>query len=457
MSVIDAVLWGAAVVFAMVLIADPRAARRVAPLVLALLIVGALMQWLVEGFRWHLVPVQLLIALMLGFVLTEGDTEPVRRRVVPRSGIGVLAAVSVIPWAVPPVPELPEPTGRYAVGSEIFRWVDQSRAEPATATGDDRRNVVVQAWYPADQHTPRRWVYLDGHGRLPARVGQLPGFLLAEYSGIDSHASADVPLARDRAQWPVVLFSPGYAAPRAFYTGLVTDLASRGFIVLAVDHPYESGVTELADGTIATTVGQIADDDPDATRSMTEHLDTRTADLRFVLDQLGRPEMLGPLADRVDLGSLTATGHSLGGAAALSALSADPRLTAAATIDGVLYGTLAERTLDRPVLLLESDRSETGHSQRHLDGNGALLDRLDAPGFRYEVSEADHYSFTDVPQFLSTPARFVVTGIFGGSRGPAATQRATNDILVPFLTGSHNDIPAAAAAHDGISGGPIPG
>ncbi|MFF2087830.1 alpha/beta hydrolase family protein [Nocardia sp. NPDC058176] len=455
MSVIDAVLWGAAVVFAIVLIAFPRAARRVAPLVLALLVVGAVAQWVLETFYWHLVPVYLLIAVSLAFIFT--DTDPSRRRVVFRTGIGVLAAAAIIPWAVPPIPELPEPTGRYAVGSEIFRWVDESRPEPATAATDDRRNVVVQAWYPTDQHSARRWVYIDGRDQLPARVSQLPGFLLAEYRSIDSHASADVPLAQDRAQWPVVLFSPGYGAPRAFYTGLVTDLASRGFIVLAVDHPYESGVTELADGTIATTVGQIADDDPDGTRFMTEHLDTRTADLRFVLDQLTRPEVLGPLADRVDLGTLTATGHSLGGAAALSALAADPRLTAAANIDGTLYGPLPEHTLNRPVLLLESDRSETGHSQRYLDGNGMLLDRLDAPGFRYEINEADHYSFTDVPQFLSAPARFVVTRILGGSRGPAATQRATNDILVPFLTGTHNEIPAAVATHDGISGGPIPG
>lgn len=452
---VDAVLWGAAVVFAIVLIVVPRTARRVAPLVLALLFVGTVLQWLFEGFYWHLVPVQLLIAAMLGYLLT--DTEPGRPRVVFRGGIGVLAAASIVPWAVPPVPELPAPSGPYAVGSEIFRWVDDARDEPATAAAEDRRNVVVQAWYPADNRSGRRWVYLDGNGRLPGSVSGLPGFLLAEYEHIDSHASAEVAVARERAQWPVVLFSPGYGAPRAFYTGLVTDLASRGFIVLAVDHPYESGVTELADGTIATTVGAIADDDPDGTRFMSERLDTRTADLRFVLDQLTRPDLLGPLADRVDLGTLTAIGHSLGGAAALSTLAADPRLTAAANLDGTLYGALPERELDRPVLLLESDRGDTGHSQRYLDGNAALLDRLDAPGFRYEIADADHYSFTDVPQFLATPVRFVVTKVVGGTRGPAATQRATNDILVPFLTGAHPEIPAAAAAHAGISGGPIPG
>ncbi|WP_280220668.1 hypothetical protein [Nocardia neocaledoniensis] len=41
----------------------------------------------------------------------------------------------------------------------------------------------------------------------------------------------------------MVLFSPGYGAPRAFYSGLVADLASRGLIVLAPDHPNEVAVT----------------------------------------------------------------------------------------------------------------------------------------------------------------------------------------------------------------------
>ncbi|WP_336086949.1 alpha/beta hydrolase family protein [Nocardia sp. SSK8] len=453
MSAIDAVLWGSAVVFAVVLIAFPAAGRKVAPLVLALLGVGAVMQWAVGGY-WHMWPVYLLIVLMLGYVLTDAD--PPRRRVVARTGLGVLAAVSIVPWAVPPAPSLTTPSGPYAVGSEIFRWVDESRGEPATEA-DDRRNVVVQAWYPTTVGSGRQWRYLDGLDALPGRVSQIPGFLLRESWRIDTHATAQAPVSGERTRWPVVLFSPGYGAPRAFYTGLLTDLASRGFVVLAIDHPYESGVTELADGTVATTVEHFPADDPDGLRFMTERLETRTADLRFVLDQLDRPETIGLLATHLDTATITATGHSLGGATALAALDADPRLRAAANIDGTLYGALPDHTLTRPVLLLESDHADTGHSQRYLDGNAALLDHLTAPGFRYELADADHYSFTDVPHFLAAPARFAVTHLLGGTRGPDATQHATNDILTPFLTGDHSAIPTAAATHPGITGGPIPG
>ncbi|WP_194825868.1 hypothetical protein [Nocardia sp. XZ_19_231] len=450
MSAVDAVLLLSTVALAISLVAAPRFGRRAAPFVLPLLIIGGLGLWVLDGY-WHWWPLYLLIALMLAFVVT--DVAGARRRVPFRIGIGVLTAVAILPWALPPQPRLPEPTGPYAVGSEIFRWVDEQRPEPMTAA-DDRRNVVVQAWYPTEVESGRQWVYLDGHGRLPSRVSGIPGFLLSDHH-VETHATADVPISAAKDRWPVVLFSPGYGAPRAFYTGLIADLASRGFVVLAVDHPYESAVTELADGTIATTVENMSADDPDGTRYMAERLETRTADLRFVLDQLARPELLGPLADRVDLGNLSAAGHSFGGATALSALSTDHRLTAAANIDGTLYGALPERSLTRPVLLIESDRAETGHSQSYLDGNRSLLERLRAPGFRYEISKADHYSFTDVPQFLAAPARFVVTSLVGGSRGAPDTQRLTNDILTPFLLGRHSEIAPAATNHPGVVGGPV--
>jgi len=123
-----------------------------------------------------------------------------------------------------------------------------------------------------------------------------------------------------------VLFTPGYGAPRAFYTGLATGLASRGYIVLAIDHPYEGAVAELADGDIATTQEALLGDDPGMTRFMPGHLNLRVADLSFVLDQLGRPDVLGPrLAGNFNLERIAAVGHSLGGATAAIAMAIGSR------------------------------------------------------------------------------------------------------------------------------------
>jgi hypothetical protein len=97
-----------------------------------------------------------------------------------RSGVIVLILLAIGPWTLaPPVPALPAPTGPYALGSRIFRWVDPARPEAATPDPADHRNVVAQAWYPAapgakGRHPP----YIDGLGRLPAMVSVMPGFIM---------------------------------------------------------------------------------------------------------------------------------------------------------------------------------------------------------------------------------------------------------------------------------------
>ncbi|WP_297615573.1 alpha/beta hydrolase family protein [Nocardia sp.] len=464
MSIIDAVVPGAAILFAVVAAVSPGRAARFAPIMVPLLVIGCLVQWVLENFYWQMVPIYVVIGGTAGLTLSRtSPNASKRRRISTRVGrgtLGLLALIAILPWGFQPVPSLPEPTGHYRVGSEIFRWVDQQRPETATAATGDHRNVVVQAWYPTEFESGRSWVYIDGLGRLPSSVSQVPGFIMSNYGSIDTHAFADVPISAARMRWPVVLFSPGYGAPRAFYTGLVTDLASRGFVVLAVDHPYESAVTELADGTIATPTGQFPGNDADGDRYMAEQLSVRAADLRFVVDQLDRSDTVGVLAGRLDTDHVAAIGHSFGGATAVAAAALDPRIKAAVNIDGTLYGDLPDRALQRPFLLLESDHSETGHSAQFLDRNRSLIQHLQVGGFRYEIAEANHFSFTDAPLFLAAPARFVLAQFIGGSRGPVDTQRAAVDIVDAFLQGplggSPADVPAAAAHHPNIRGGPVP-
>ncbi|MFC9432356.1 alpha/beta hydrolase family protein [Nocardia sp. NPDC057030] len=461
MSILDAVLGFAAVAFAVTTVATAPVARRVAPVALPVLLAGCVAQLLLEGFYWQFAPTYLLLGAAAGLVVWQAKWRAGGWTTVARVVVALLLAPAALAWAMVPVPDLPRPTGAYAVGTEVLRLVDPNRPEPATDAPDDHRNVVVQAWYPAEPGAHgKRSTYIDGADRLPDRVTVLPSFLMRGYHRIDTHALLDVPVNPDRSRWPVVLFSPGYGAPRAFYTGLIADLASRGFVVLAVDHPYEAAVTELADGTIATTREHFLDDDPDQSRYMSGLLDVRTADLRFVVDQLDRPDILGArLSGRLDTEHVAAIGHSFGGAAATAAVASDGRIKAAANIDGTLYGTLPQQSLPKPFLLLESDHAETGHGTAYLDGNRALLERLRAGGFRYEIAEANHYSFTDAPRFLADPARLLTAELMGGSRGPRETQRATNDILTAFLReplgGGRGDVEAAAARYRDIHGGPV--
>ncbi len=296
---------------------------------------------------------------------------------------------------------------------------------------------------------------------MPAQVSVMPGFLLRRYGQIDTHAEHQAPLAPSDRPWPVVIFSPGYGAPRAVYTGLATRLASRGFVVFALDHPYESAVTERPDGRVVGTREIFLPGDRGRISYMVRQQVVRTADVRFVIDQLAHPDALSPplRGGRIDASTVAVIGHSFGGAAAIAALSEDPRVVAAANIDGTPYGDLPDRQLTRPFLLLQSDQAETHHGDFFINGNGKLLARMTAPGFRYEIKHANHYSFTDAPFFFAPPGRWLLAQVMGGGRGPAATHQATADILAAFLggplTGAASDLAAAAARYPNVPGGAV--
>ena len=420
-----------------------RPRLRIAAAGLGLLLIAT--KWALYGFTWQDMPAFPLLALSALPPIPAGTLL----RWIGRLGLVGIAVACTGVWILPAVPTLPRPDGRYAVATEVYRWTDASRDEPHTSDTGDRRSVIAQAWYPttgADRSGPAAPVpYMDGAGRLPDAVSGMPSFVMRRYGQIDTHAAASAPLATGEKPWPVVIFSPGYGAPRAAYTGLATRLASRGFVVFVLDHPFESGVTQLPNGQVVGTEEIIP---ADHSQYMPNQQVVRTADIRFVIDQLARPEALSPRlrGGRIETSKVAVIGHSFGGAVSAMAMSEDPRVVAAANIDGTPYGDLPDRRLTRPFLLLQSDFAETGHSDLFINGNGKLLAQSTAPDLHYEIKGANHYSFTDVPYFFAPPGRWLLAQVMGGGRGPADTQLATVDIVAAFLAGPLTGVPADVAA-----------
>lgn len=432
---------------------------RIAFIGFALLLAAA--QWTLYGYTWQNLPAYLLLALSALPPMRTGSAL----HWIGRIGLAGIAAMCVGVWILPAVPTLPQPDGRYALGTQIFRWTDTSRDEPHTGDTADRRSVIAQVWYPTDSREPSgdvaRLAYIDGIGSLPITVSVMPSFLMRRYDQIHTHAEPMAPLAPSNQSWPVVIFSPGYGAPRAVYTGLVTQLASRGFVVFLLDHPFESAVTALPDGQVVGTQEIVLPGEQDLIPYMVREQAVRTADVRFVIDQLAKPEALSPSlrSNRIDGTRVAVIGHSFGGAAAIAAASEDPRVVAAANIDGTPYGDLPDRQLTQPLLLVQSDYAETRHSDLFLNGNGNLLGCATAESFRFEITRANHYSFTDAPFFFAPPGRWLLAQVIGGERGPAETQKATADILTAFLigplTGAASDLAAAVVSYPGVVGGAV--
>ncbi|MGJ5819109.1 alpha/beta hydrolase family protein [Paludibaculum fermentans] len=372
---------------------------------------------------WQFWPLYLLIAAM--WLL------PARWRKTRFSVLSFLGFAALAVWILLPAPRMIEPDGPYGVGTRIFRWVDESRPEVATEDPHDRRNVILQVFYPTDKgDAGPHSVYMDGLSNLPERVSVLPRFLLRNFDRIDTHSVTGAAFAPGGQRWPVVIFSPGYGATRSFYTSLITGLASRGLVVLAIDHPYEAGVAELAGGEVVGTVVRRLPNDPDLIGYMTRQQGIRVADIRFALDRIAQTEF----APHLDFGHLMAAGHSFGGASSLAAMGEDRRIQAAVNIDGTPYGSLPEKHLDRPVMMIVSDPAMGKSSESFRTGNQRILRNLSgAAGYRYTFGGNSHYSFSDFPLFFSRPGQWLLARTVGGSWDPEETQRATLEFLTAFL------------------------
>jgi predicted dienelactone hydrolase len=392
---------------------------------------------LAEGLRWQLVPWQVLaLAVAVAVALRRWRPGHSRRwrRVVGRGVLVVGLALGGLALLTAVVPTLPKPSGPHGVGSVIFRWTDTSRPETFTADPSDRRQVIAQAWYPSDATTGRAVPYFEAQARLPSSVGGLPSFMFASFGSVATHATVAARVSAARRSWPVLFFSPGLSIPREAYTALCADLASRGYVVVALSVPYESSVSVLADGEV---VGQTIHPDvmgPPPHRALERLISTRVADIRFALgrlDQLARREPRSPLAGHIDLEHVGIVGHSIGGATAVQAMASDLRFKVGVNLDGKLFGTEPDADLNRPFLWIGSDVMQT---REYTHGRDRFLSRQAGRAALVTIRKSEHLSFTDDPSYLTSLGRDLVGASLGmGSVSLGEMTSMTGNAIAAFV------------------------
>lgn len=424
---------------------------------LAIVCVLIIIQILISGFLWHFVPTYLLVAFLALRALKVSTKKSKWRAWTTRLLLLFALVLAIVPFAVfTPAPVIPTPSGPYyLIGTKIYRWVDSSRVELATENPSDKRNVIAQVWYPTPFPGQQKSIYMDGLSSLPLKFGVLTDFVMGKYDQINTHATVDAEVSNQKT-WPVVIFSPGFGSSRSWQTGLITEIVSRGYVVFALDHPYESTITELANGTIARRIDTSPSDIDARDGWMAAQLSVRAADFKFVLDRVF--EGLDGLKDHIDLSHIVAMGHSFGGATAVVAMAQDSRISAAVNIDGTLYGEVPY--LNRPFLWLQSDYNVTHHGDSSIARSKKLLKQTAAPAWRYEMLGANHLVYMD--NFLAAPAKWIAKhafggNLFGGDREPKESQHTSTDIMDAFirenLFGESDLLKRTVAMHSDINGG----
>ncbi|MEV7401749.1 alpha/beta hydrolase [Streptomyces sp. NPDC091267] len=296
--------------------------------------------------------------------------------------------------------ELPRPAGPYAVGTQTLHLTDRTRRDPWVPSAD--RELMVSVHYPArpGRGTPAAYM-TEEEARLLLEARGLGGIVPATtVSTTRTHARTDARPATGR--FPLLLLSSGFSMPRGTLTSLADDLASRGYVVAAVDHAYESVGTEFPGGRVLTCLAceQVGTDQEQARATA-----GRAADLSFVIDQLtgrqgpartvrGRPSL--PYALIIDPKRIGAAGHSIGGASAAALMARDARVRAGVNLDGNFFAPLPAGGLGgRPFLMMGADAMH-GPTGEESDWPAAWA-RLDGWKRWLTVTGAEHFTFTDMP------------------------------------------------------------
>lgn len=329
-------------------------------------------------------------------MLTESATAHRRQRTRARryAGIGAVTAAALATLAVGTAPaqagttpaaghslvrvHLPAPTGPDAVGTTDLHLVQHGRPDPWKPS--QTRQIMASIWYPAryahrfplaHQMPPGAAAGFDAFNT----TGVPPGTV--DWAATRTAAHVGAPVDRGRRPRPVILYSPGVGDPRTWGTTLVEDLASRGYIVVTIDHTYDATAVQFPDGHVAKSVfPAILAGGPPTSAFFRKVVQAREDDTRFVLDEFGAVKsgadpdaehraLPSGLRGALDLRRIGMFGQSGGGFTALQTMYDDPRVKAAIDMDGQLsyasedndgrnLSTVAEHGLTKPFLLMGS-------------------------------------------------------------------------------------------------------
>ncbi len=340
---------------------------------LSVLVVTSVVQW---GLRWYGFAALLLVWAAIGmwtlFQRHEATKEYRAKDAVVRA-IGALLWVflAMIPALVFPPYQLPGVTGPYTVAEVQYTYMDNSRIEIYADTGEMRK-INVTFWAPENAE----------------------------------------------GAFPLVIFSHGSFGTKTSNTFLYHELASHGYVVASLDHPYHSFSTKDADEQITFVsldyLRELQQEDAKTDKQQShacyqKWMGIRMGDINFLLNTILAEAAAGApgVYSLVDSEKIGVMGHSLGGSAALGIGRQRDDIDAVIAleapflfdIEGVENGEFVfnHDVYPVPVLNIYSDSSWEHLSEwAQYAENHALLSDTPATASNLHISGMGHLALTDL-------------------------------------------------------------
>jgi dienelactone hydrolase len=323
-----------------------------------------------------------------------------------------------------PVFRLPALTGPHKVGTQVRHIRDESRRDPFANHSDGVRELMIQIWFPVDPS-------VRNLPMSPYRDRRITTLKSAHFALVETHSMLGAQLSQSEGRYPVLLYTPSWSGIRTECTFQVEELASHGYVVVGIDHPYSSSKVVFPDGRIARRKFS-GDEDYSSEGSVEafvktadQQVEIRARDASFVLDTLEHlngndPDAL--LTGSLDLARVGIFGFSLGGGTAAQACWLDRRFRAGLDMGGMIAGQSAEQGTCAPFFFMFEGMYESvpytpgadissvdPRKRREIELTRKLFEKMKSSlskfgGYWMVIDGIRHMDFCDSPFF--TPLRY---------------------------------------------------
>lgn len=320
----------------------------------------------------------------------------------------ILMVLSLIPGLLFPPHEPLVVTGTYKTGMVRYTYVDSQRMEPYSHD-DENRKVNVVFWYPETSD--------------------------------------------ENETFPLIVFSHGGLGTETSNESLFLELASHGYVVCSIGHPYHALYTKSEEGKITFVsseyFNEIQREDAKTNKQQSYNyyqkwLGLRTADINFVINTIlekttNDEDGVYGLIDETKIGLI---GHSLGGSAVLAIPRQRDDIDVVIALEspflfdiiGVENGAFVwlEDTYPIPVLNIYSDSSWSNLSLwSQYARNASLISEPPETAISLHFSGAGHFSLTDLALVSPRLTRFLEKGL--SNDDPESYLRKVNQACLEFL------------------------
>ncbi|MDM5233990.1 alpha/beta hydrolase family protein [Lysinibacillus pakistanensis] len=357
-------------------------------IVFVLLIVSSVIVW---SFSWVMLAILLFLLALNGtvaLILKKTNNKPYKTSSIVWKSIMMIVTFVFVLSPVIIFPQYPSPkvTGEYEVATATETFYDEERIEEFVDT-EQNRFVNVEFWYPKKA---------DG-------------------------------------TYPLLVFSHGAYGIKESNASTFTELASHGYIVVSIDHPYHSFYTRSEDGKVTMINSDFKNEVENANKGVYSNeeryniiqkwMKLRTDDMNFVLDTILAKAKSdnNPIYQHINTEKIGVFGHSMGGAASVWLGRARNDVSAVVNIDASFFSELIykkeiddfvanNKDFTTPLLNIYSD-----DVWRQLDSSPIYIaNKLNNEHFKeaYTVhfQGAKHLSLTDLPLFSPILANIVQRG-----------------------------------------------